>query len=330
MVSAAVALILFIGAMAVSMTYEEHYAYEKQAEVRRDHTATTVSYGQGMAKQMLVNGIGITKLTPITKAMAHLPLAYCGNNSESALVICFGMGTTYRSLMSWGINTTAVELVPGVRDAFGFYFKDANRLLSDPKGKVVIDDGRRFLARTSETFDVITIDPPPPIETAGSSLLYSEEFYDLIKKRLKKGGILAHWIPTCELRIFQAAARSMLNAFPYAKAFISLEQWGAHFLLSSEPIPDLSPGQLVARMPAAAQSDLTEWYTTDTSALKVMAFMVLPKVDLSRILAPDPKLRITDDRPYNEYFILRRLQDKADGTLYMFRRLPLKSQTGPA
>ena len=42
---------------------------------------------------------------------------------------------------------------------------------------VVVDDGRRFLDRTVEQYDVVVIDPPPPVEAAGSSLLYSREFY---------------------------------------------------------------------------------------------------------------------------------------------------------
>ncbi len=67
-----------------------------------------------MQKQLLVNGYGMTWLTPITKMMAHLPLAFLDRSPQDALVICFGMGTTFRSLHSWGIPVTAVELVPSV------------------------------------------------------------------------------------------------------------------------------------------------------------------------------------------------------------------------
>src|SRR5205823_2957568 len=117
---------------------------------------------------------GVTCLTPETKFMAHLPLALHAGKPESVLIICFGMGTTYRSALSWDIDTTAVELVPSVKNAFGFYHRDAARVLNNPKGRIVIDDGRRFLKRTSAMFDVVVTDPPPPIEAAGSSLLYSK------------------------------------------------------------------------------------------------------------------------------------------------------------
>ena len=42
-------------------------------EVRRDYEATVVATGEGMRKQLLVNGYGMTTLTPLTKVMAHLP-----------------------------------------------------------------------------------------------------------------------------------------------------------------------------------------------------------------------------------------------------------------
>jgi spermidine synthase len=64
-----------------------------------------------------------------------------------------------------------------------------------PGARVVIDDARRYLERTAQRFDVITIDPPPPVEAAASSLLYSQEFYRLVQRRLRPGGILQQWLP---------------------------------------------------------------------------------------------------------------------------------------
>src|SRR5262249_22433849 len=91
------------------------------AEVLRDHTATVVATGTGLHKELLVNGVSISYLTPATKIMAHLPLASLDHPPQNALVICFGMGTVFRSLLSWGIPTTAVELVPSVPRLFGYY-----------------------------------------------------------------------------------------------------------------------------------------------------------------------------------------------------------------
>ncbi len=139
------------------------------AEIRRDHTATVVSFGEGLDKHLLVNGMGITSQTALTKLMAHLPLGFHGR-ADALAVICFGMGTTYRSSLTWGVRTTAVDLARSVPEAFPYYFDDARALMRHPRGRIVVDDGRRFLHRTAERFDVITIDPPPPLEAAGSSL----------------------------------------------------------------------------------------------------------------------------------------------------------------
>lgn len=54
--------------------------------------------------------------------MAHFSLAIFENKTESAVVIAFGMGTTYRSLLSWDINATVVELVPSAVKAFEDYY----------------------------------------------------------------------------------------------------------------------------------------------------------------------------------------------------------------
>ena len=152
------------------------------------------------------------------------------------------MGTTYRSLLTWGIRTTAVELVPSVKKAYGFYHADAEEVLKNPLGRVVIDDGRRFLKRTSDTFDVVTIDPPPPVEAAGSSLLYSTEFYELIKKRLSPQWILQIWFPGGKSPESQAIARSLEISFPYVKVYWSVSGEGLHFLASMQPMTRAPPG----------------------------------------------------------------------------------------
>jgi hypothetical protein len=67
---------------------------KKDTTVRRDYAASVISFQKGWKKNLLVNGIGMTILSPITKFMVHLPLVAHQGKPESALVICFGMGTT--------------------------------------------------------------------------------------------------------------------------------------------------------------------------------------------------------------------------------------------
>jgi spermidine synthase/MFS family permease len=278
------------------------------SEVHRDYAASVISadLGNDHSKTLLVNGIGMTTLSPVTKIMVHLPMALHEGRPQSVLVICFGMGTTYRSALSWDVATTSVELVPGVTKAFGFYHADAAQVLANPKGRIVIDDGRRYLMRTRETFDVIVVDPPPPPEAAGSSLLFSEEFMELAKQHLKPHGILQMWFIGQETLVFQGLLRSMSNTFPHVRAFGSIEGWGIHTLGSLDPIEVPAADALAGRMPATAERDLLEW-APPIAPSAYLAGVLAREISVATSQNANPLVRITDDRPMNEYFVLRRL-----------------------
>jgi spermidine synthase len=275
--------------------------------IRRDYAASVISFGEGFDRQLLVNGIGMTKLATETKLMVHLPMALHKGRPESALIICFGMGTSFRSALSWDVHATAVELVPSVVDAFAFYHADAANVLANPKGRIVIDDGRRFLKRTREKYDVIVIDPPPPPETAGSSLLYSREFYQLAKEHLQPDGILQIWFPGGALPTDQAVVRSLAESFPYVRTFTGLHGWGAHLLGSMQPTEPATAEKLAARLPAQARQDLLEWVPEKSFNILSLCFQLVLSNEIppAAILNPDLKIQITDDQPFNEYFLLR-------------------------
>ena len=288
----------------------------------RDYTATVIASGEGLSRRLLVNGTGMTTLTPITKVMAHLPLSYLDNPPSSGLVICFGMGTTFRSMMSWGIRTTAVELVPSVPRTFGFFHADGPELLKSPLARMVIDDGRRYLDRSREQFDVIVVDPPPPVPTPTSSLLYSREFYAVLKRHLRAGGILQIWFPGGDAYypldpVTQASvAKALRDSFPCVRAFQSIEGWGIHFLARMQPFPVVENGDMPRKLPAAAAEDLVEW-NGDVTPRQLLADVLRREKSLDSLIAPAPSVPpIGDDRPINEYFLLRRLGRRLGLSMY--------------
>lgn len=85
-------IIVLIASALFSYAFEETAASNKNSQIRRDYVATVISSGGGMGKEAFVNGISMTHLTPVTKFMAHMPLAFHSDRSRSALPICFGMG----------------------------------------------------------------------------------------------------------------------------------------------------------------------------------------------------------------------------------------------
>jgi predicted membrane-bound spermidine synthase len=296
----AVAALIFV----FSHDYETIFPAHK---VRRDYTATVVAANEGWSRTLLINGIGMTALTPDTKFMAHLPAAFMARTPNKALVICFGMGTTFRSMLSWGVPTTAVDLVPSVPEMFSYYHADAEAVSNSPLARIVIDDGRRFLDGSSETYDLIIVDPPPPPSAPGSSLLYSGEFYDIVKRRLAQDGILQMWHPTVEGDPATAAAvtKSLTDSFPFVRAFVSVDGYGVHYLASMHPIPVLSSSTLAARLPARAVSDFAEWgprHTAEEQFHEVLS----REVEIHRLLNLSPRTPpITDNQPINEYYLLR-------------------------
>lgn len=300
-VLAAVAVILVLFTKDLKEIYP-------RSRILRDHTATVIATGEGMRKHLLVNGIGMTGLSPVTKIMAHLPLSFLDHPPQKALAICFGMGTTYRSLLSWNISTTAVELVPSVPRMFSYFHSDAQQILSSPLSHVVVDDGRRYLERSSDQYDVITIDPPPPVEAAGSSLLYTKEFYAIASQRLRSDGILQQWLPDGDAEVRAAVTRALVESFPYVRLFAYHPDWGYHFLASKQPIPNRTLAELAQRMPPAAVRDLEEW-NPPAGTERIFAAVLSLERSPAQVIAGSPQTpAMQDDRPVNEYFMLRALR----------------------
>jgi spermidine synthase len=234
-----------------------------------------------------------------------LPLAFLNQSPQNVLIICFGMGTTFRSAHSWNISATAVDLIPSVPKLFSYYHADASEVLRSPKSHVVVDDGRRFLERTTEQYDVITVDPPPPVETAGSSLLYSEQFYGVAKLHLKPQGIMQQWLPSGDAVVRSSVARALRASFTYVRVFHSVTGEGYQFLASDQPFPERNSQELAERLPASAAKDFVEWGPAPTAAGQ-FEILLRNEISLDWMMADAPDApAMVDDRPTNEYFIWR-------------------------
>jgi spermidine synthase len=165
--------------------------------------------------------------------------------------------------------------------------------------------GDAIWQRTTDQFDVITLDPPPPVEAAGSSMLYSKEFYVAIRRRLSPTGILQTWLPAGDATDRAAVAKAIKESFPYVRVYLSVEHQGEHFLASTRPIPDWTPEQLVQHMPAAAITDMMEWGPEPTPQ-KQFAVVLDSEFPIDQLIAEAPNAPpLQDDRPVNEYYVLR-------------------------
>jgi len=167
-----------------------------------------------------------------------------------------------------------------------------------------VDNAAMQLVRNPKQFDVIVIDPPPPVMAAGSSLLYSTEFYELARQHLKPNGILQTWVPMNNVTMAPPVLRSVYDSFPHVRCFKSLENGGYHVLASMEPIEVGTATELTARIPSDAKQDLLEW-SSSGNLIADLNEVLSSEISVSARISPDPHVRITDDRPYNEYYLLR-------------------------
>ena len=80
---------------------------------------------------------------------------------------------------------------------------------------------------------------------------------------------------------------------------------GTHVLAAEWPLQPPTVQQAIARMPDAAKQDLVEWHPQMPLEM-AWEYILKQRVPLADVLPANDRLGITDDRPYNEYFLLRR------------------------
>jgi spermidine synthase len=181
-------------------------------ESREDQIAS-VQAGEVQFRQLWVTGTSMTRLTVDAKLMTLLPLML-RPQSTSALTVAFGMGTSFRTAVIAGLRTDAVELVPSVPAMFHWFHADAKEILARPNGRVIISDGRNHVELTEKTYDIIITDPPPPLESAGVSVIASREYYVAGRERLSPGGVMMQWVPYGQtLDEFKAHVRTFASVF---------------------------------------------------------------------------------------------------------------------
>ena len=75
------------------------------------------------------------------------------------------------------------------------HFEGTRTLLADTRIKFIFRDGRHGLLHSDQQFDIIQADALRPT-SAFAGNLYSVEYFQLLKSKLKKGGFAVTWAPT--------------------------------------------------------------------------------------------------------------------------------------
>jgi spermidine synthase/tetratricopeptide (TPR) repeat protein len=170
-------------------------------------------------RQLLINSVNevTTRLVhdQSFKLLGHLgPLLH--PHPRTAIMICLGAGLSAGAALAHPLERLdVVDLSSAVPRAARHFAHENRGVLDDPRFFLHTDDGRQFLLNGSFRYDLAIIDSTHP-KSVDSWLLYTQEFYELVRTRLGDQGIVVQWLPLHGLseREFKLIVRTFLHVFP--------------------------------------------------------------------------------------------------------------------
>lgn len=286
-----------------------------------DGVSATVSihkHPNGMT--MKINGKPDASLKDMSTQVlsGHLPLMF-GGPAERVLVIGYASGVTTGTTTLYPVKQVdVVEIEPAVLDASHYFDPWNHRPLEDPRVRTILDDGRSYLASTSETYDVIISEPSNPF-LSGCSNLFTREFFHAARKALRPGGRLLQWIQLYGLEPAQVASvlQALRSEFPHAYAFQFLRNDGDLMLLATDR--PLGPADLPRwdAVPEAGRADLEQLRIFNTADIWSLMRLVPGEIDAIAEISPQWN---TDDSMYVELSAPWRLHESADENIELLGR----------
>jgi hypothetical protein len=162
---------------------------------------------------------------------------------------------------------------------------------------------------TDRYYDIVVVDPPPPNESSGVSVISSLEFYRSSKARLNPAGVMMQWVPYGQtLDEFKAHVRTFHDVFPQVIIAQGPGGYGFYMLGSDERLAfdDAAVRSVLAR--PGVLDDLSSAFDSpqdgvDGWAARIPSLVRLSGDQVARFAGPGPL--ITDDQPLPEYFLIR-------------------------
>ena len=188
-------------------------------------------FGQPYYYRLLADAFSMSATSPrnqrYMRLFAYLPLAF-HPEARDVLLICYGCGVTADAFTRKS-SVERIDIVDISKEVFALADSysgiNYSSPLRDPRVHAVVQDGRFFIQATPQQYDVISGEPPPP-KVAGAVNLYTEEFFSLMRSRLKENGIATFWLPINQLKVEETKAilRAFHNAFPNASVWGSADK----------------------------------------------------------------------------------------------------------
>jgi spermidine synthase len=305
-------LLVATGSPLLLTTTEHHLAATGLPLVHTEDRVSTVDAlgGPVSGRHLYSSGTSMTAIAVDTKMMAYIPKVL-RPDAQDFLDICFGMGTTFGSALILGMHTDAVDLSPSIPSMMPVFYSDAEKYLHSPLARIITADGRNYVRLTSREYDIISVDPPPPIQSAGASVLYSREFYLDASHALRPDGLMLQWLPFgVDLYQLREHMRTFRSVFPHVMILMSLRHGGIYMLGSDARIT----------WDAASVARVLDTPQTTADIDSAPDFRYLPKESWPELFdsmywMKDSQIdsfvgdgpMITDDHPLTEYYVLHDL-----------------------
>jgi spermidine synthase len=172
----------------------------------------------------------------LQRVLGHMT-ALLAPEPRSVLVVGLGAGVTAGAFVTYPNieRIVIVEIEPLVARVAPEYFGEFNHeVLTDPRVELIQDDGRHFLLTTDETFDLITADPIHPW-MKGAAALYTQEYFELVARRLNPGGVVTQWVPLYETtaEVVKSELATFFEVFPHGMVWGNLHDGQGYDLVLS-------------------------------------------------------------------------------------------------
>jgi spermidine synthase len=203
------------------------------------------------------------------ESLVH-PAMLAHPNPRNVFIAGGGEGATLRDvLMHKTVNKAVmVDIDEQVVKLCSKYLPTFHRgAFKDKRAEVRYEDARKYIAQTKERFDVAVIDLADPVEEGPARMLYTREFYQLVKDRLLPGGIMvvqsgqSGYINVDNFCAINGTLRSIFKIVRpyqvYVPSFVDL--WGFHTASDTIDPSRLKPGEINTRIKARISGNLRSY-----------------------------------------------------------------------
>ena len=207
--------------------YADGWSPHGRVLYHRDGVASTVTVEQqddGVGVSLKVNGkVDASDIGDMpTQVLSGLLPILLHPDPSRVLVIGYGSGVTPGSALKAPIERLDVaEIEARVYEAANGHFGHVNeRPDRDPRARLFVDDGRNFLRRQRNPYDVIISEPSNPWMT-GAASLFTQEFFRIARRKLQPDGLFLQWLQLYELseKNVQVVLRTFASVFDHLLVF---------------------------------------------------------------------------------------------------------------